>query len=119
MQFQFAEPFRIKMVENVKKTTKEERIGYLKAAQYNAFRLKAEEALKKLAKDLQHSKKMQRRVHDRPVAVAAVRVDHRGIRRVARPCRQIAARRAQAVRAQEDRPGTGRRAGDGLGNKGE
>lgn len=28
------------------------------------FRLKAEEALKKLAKDLQHSKKMQRRVHD-------------------------------------------------------
>ena len=43
MQFQFAEPFRIKMVENVKKTTKEERIGYLKAAQYNAFRLKAEE----------------------------------------------------------------------------
>ena len=42
MRFQFAEPFRIKMVENVKKTTKEERQGYLAEAQYNAFRLKAE-----------------------------------------------------------------------------
>lgn len=43
MRFQFAEPFRIKMVENVKKTTKEERQAYLKKAQYNAFRLKAED----------------------------------------------------------------------------
>jgi len=43
MRFQFAEPFRIKMVEIVKKTTKEERIKYLREAQYNAFRLKAED----------------------------------------------------------------------------
>lgn len=43
MRFQFAEPFRIKMVENVKKTTKEERIEKLKEAQFNVFRLKAED----------------------------------------------------------------------------
>ena len=43
MRFQFAEPFRIKMVEIVKKTTKEERIEFLREAQYNAFRLKAED----------------------------------------------------------------------------
>ncbi|RPH33968.1 MAG: aminotransferase class I/II-fold pyridoxal phosphate-dependent enzyme [Bacteroidales bacterium] len=43
MKFQTAEPFRIKMVEKVRRTTKEERLKYLKEAQYNAFRLKAED----------------------------------------------------------------------------
>lgn len=37
-----AEPFRIKMVEPIKKSTKEERQEWLKEAQYNAFRLRAE-----------------------------------------------------------------------------
>ena len=43
MKYMKAEPFRIKMVEPIKKTTKEERQEYLKEAQYNAFRLKAED----------------------------------------------------------------------------
>jgi len=37
-----AEPFRIKVVEPVKKTTKEMRQQWLEEAQFNAFRLKAE-----------------------------------------------------------------------------
>lgn len=42
MKFMTAEPFRIKMVERVHKTTKEQRIEWLKEAGYNAFKLKAE-----------------------------------------------------------------------------
>lgn len=41
--FQTAEPFRIKVVEPIKKTTRAERVAALKQAQYNAFRLKAED----------------------------------------------------------------------------
>lgn len=41
--FQTAEPFRIKVVEPIRKSTREERVEALKRAQYNAFRLKAEE----------------------------------------------------------------------------
>jgi len=37
-----AEPFRIKMIERVKKTTIDERRKWLKEAQYNVFKLKAE-----------------------------------------------------------------------------
>ncbi len=43
MKFQTAEPFRIKVVEPVKKTTKEYRQSVLKDAQFNAFRIKAED----------------------------------------------------------------------------
>lgn len=42
MKFMTAEPFRIKMVERIKKTTKEERQRWLKEANYNAFKIKAE-----------------------------------------------------------------------------
>lgn len=42
MKFMTAEPFRIKMVEPIKKTTKEQRQEWLKEASYNAFKLKAE-----------------------------------------------------------------------------
>ncbi|MBT7951300.1 MAG: tyrosine phenol-lyase, partial [Gammaproteobacteria bacterium] len=42
MKYMTAEPFRIKVVEHLKKTTKEERQQYLEEAGYNAFRLKAD-----------------------------------------------------------------------------
>ncbi len=41
--FQTAEPFRIKVVEPIAKTTYAQRVEALKKAQYNAFRLKAED----------------------------------------------------------------------------
>lgn len=41
--FQTAEPFRIKVVEPIRKTTRAQREEALKKAQYNAFRLKAED----------------------------------------------------------------------------
>ncbi|WP_077213113.1 tryptophanase [Bacillus dakarensis] len=42
MRFMTAEPFRIKMVEKIKKTTKAERQEWLKEARYNVFQIKAE-----------------------------------------------------------------------------
>ena len=42
MEYMTAEPFRIKVVEHIQKSTREERQQYLKEAGYNAFRLKAE-----------------------------------------------------------------------------
>ena len=43
MKYMTAEPFRIKVVEHVKKTTKAQRQDMLKEAGYNAFRLRAED----------------------------------------------------------------------------
>lgn len=43
MKYMTAEPFRIKVVEPIKKTTKGYRQQCLKKAQYNAFRLRAED----------------------------------------------------------------------------
>ncbi|BES66498.1 tryptophanase [Gottschalkiaceae bacterium SANA] len=43
MKYMTAEPFRIKMVEHIKKSTKAERQQSLEEAQFNAFRLKAED----------------------------------------------------------------------------
>lgn len=43
MKYMTAEPFRIKMVEKLKKTTKKERQEWLKEAGYNAFQLRAED----------------------------------------------------------------------------
>ncbi len=42
MKYMTAEPFRIKVVEPVKKTTKKERQQWLREAQFNAFKLRAE-----------------------------------------------------------------------------
>jgi len=42
MKYMNAEPFRIKVVEPVKKTTKAQRQAWLQEAGYNAFKLKAE-----------------------------------------------------------------------------
>ncbi len=42
MKFLNAEPFRIKVVEPIKKTTREEREQWIKEASYNVFKVKAE-----------------------------------------------------------------------------
>jgi tryptophanase len=42
MDFPFAEPYRIKTVESIRRTTREERDRILKSAKYNLFNIKAE-----------------------------------------------------------------------------
>jgi tryptophanase len=42
MKYMTAEPYRIKMVEHIAKTTREERQHYLEEANYNVFQIKAE-----------------------------------------------------------------------------
>ena len=45
------EPFRVKVVEPIKMTTREEREGYLRAASFNLFMLKAENVIIDLLTD--------------------------------------------------------------------
>ena len=43
MKFLNAEPFRIKVVEPIKKSTRKQREEWIKKAHYNVFKLKAED----------------------------------------------------------------------------
>jgi len=43
MKLPYAEPYRIKMVESIKKSTKEERLKWIKEADYNLFNLKSDQ----------------------------------------------------------------------------
>jgi len=51
MQLPFAESYRIKMVETIKKSTREEREQWIKAANYNLFNLKSEQVFVDLLTD--------------------------------------------------------------------
>ena len=51
MNLPFAEPFRIKMVEEIHQSTKEERIHWLKDAHYNLFNLKSHQVFIDLLTD--------------------------------------------------------------------
>ena len=43
MELPFAEPYRIKMIEPIKRTTKEERAQWIKEAKYNLFKLTSDQ----------------------------------------------------------------------------
>ncbi len=45
MELPFAESFRIKMVEPIKRSTREEREAWMKEAKYNLFKLKSDMVL--------------------------------------------------------------------------
>ena len=51
MQLPYAEPFKIKMVETIKKSTREEREQWIKDAKYNLFNLKSEQVFVDLLTD--------------------------------------------------------------------
>ncbi len=51
MKLPFAEAYRIKMVEPIKKSTKEERLQWIKEAKYNLFNLKSEQVFVDLLTD--------------------------------------------------------------------
>lgn len=51
MELPFAESYKIKMVESIKKSTKEDRINWIKKAHYNLFNLKSEQVFIDLLTD--------------------------------------------------------------------
>ncbi len=51
MQLPYAEPFKIKMVETIKKSTREEREQWIKDAKYNLFNIKSEQVFVDLLTD--------------------------------------------------------------------
>ncbi len=51
MELPYAESYRIKMVENIKRTTREERTQYIKDAKYNLFNLKSDQVFIDLLTD--------------------------------------------------------------------
>ena len=51
MQLPYAEPFKIKMVETIKQSTKEERLQWIKDAKYNLFNLKSSQVFVDLLTD--------------------------------------------------------------------
>ena len=51
MELPYAEPYKIKMVETIKKSTREEREQWIKDAKYNLFNLKSEQVFIDLLTD--------------------------------------------------------------------
>ena len=51
MDLPFAEPFKIKMVENIYRSTKEQRENWIKDASFNLFNLKSEQVFIDLLTD--------------------------------------------------------------------
>ncbi len=51
MELPYAEPFKIKMVETIHRSTKEQRIEWIKQAKYNLFNLKSEQVFVDLLTD--------------------------------------------------------------------
>ena len=51
MQLPYAEPFKIKMVETIKQSTKEERLQWIRDAKYNLFNLKSSQVFVDLLTD--------------------------------------------------------------------
>ena len=51
MEFPFAESYKIKMVEAIKKSTKEERLNWIKEAKYNLFNLSSDKVFIDLLTD--------------------------------------------------------------------
>ena len=51
MKLPFTEPFKIKMVENIYKSTKEKRETWIREASYNLFNLKSEQVFIDLLTD--------------------------------------------------------------------
>ena len=51
MNLPFAEPYKIKMVESIHKSTKNERLNWIKNAKYNLFNLKSEQVFIDLLTD--------------------------------------------------------------------